>query len=82
MSGTSVPPAAWAVSGRAHSPFTWAVDAASMSMAEPFMPHPEQPDTAFDKNADAPVPEEHGEPAEANETLTSAGRAAEDRADD
>jgi len=43
------------------------------------MPHPEQPDTAFDAHDDAPVPEEHGEPAEANETLTSAGQAAKDR---
>ena len=62
-----------------HPPFTWAVDAASMSMAEPFMPHPEQPDTAFDGHEDAPVPEEHGEPAEADETLTSAGEAAAER---
>ena len=53
-----------------------------MSMAEPLMPHPEQQDTAFDEHEDAPVPEEHGEPAEANETLTSAGRAASDRAAD
>ncbi|WP_158590055.1 hypothetical protein [Amnibacterium setariae] len=49
-----------------------------MSMAEPLMPHPEDPDTAFDER-DAPVPEEHGEPAEADETLTSAGRARRDR---
>lgn len=46
-----------------------------MSMAEPFMPHPEDDDTALDQR-DAPIPEEHGEPAEANEELTSAGRAA------
>ncbi|MBW4042906.1 MAG: hypothetical protein HIU86_12410 [Acidobacteria bacterium] len=46
-----------------------------MSMAEPFMPHPERLDTAEDER-DAPVPEDHGEPAAANETLTSAGRAA------
>ena len=45
-----------------------------MSMAEPLMPHPEDPDTAFDER-DAPVREEHDEPAAANETLTSAGRA-------
>lgn len=50
-----------------------------MSMAEPFMPHPEQPDGAFDEHADAPVPEEHGERPEADETLTSAGRAAAER---
>lgn len=49
-----------------------------MSMAEPFLPHPEQPDGALDEHADAPVPEDHGEPAEANETLTSAGEAATD----
>ena len=48
-----------------------------MSMAEPLMPHPENPDTALDEHQDAPVPEEHGEPEEANDTLTSAGRAAE-----
>ena len=50
-----------------------------MSMAEPLMPHPEDPDTALDEHEheDAPVPEEHGEPAEANETPTSAGRAAQ-----
>jgi hypothetical protein len=47
-----------------------------MSMAEPFMPHPERQDTASDEHVDAPVPEEHGEPAEANETLTTAGEAA------
>jgi hypothetical protein len=47
-----------------------------MSMAEPLMPHPEQPDTAYDEH-DAPVPEEHGEPVAANEEPTSAGRAAE-----
>lgn len=45
-------------------------------MAEPLMPHPEQPNTAADEHRDAPVPEPHGEPAEANDTLTSAGRAA------
>jgi hypothetical protein len=39
------------------------------------MPHPEQPDTAFDEHRDAPIPEPHTEPAEANDTLTSAGRA-------
>ena len=50
-----------------------------MSMAEPLMPHPEQPDTALDEHRDAPVPEEHGEPAEADEELTSAGRAAQPR---
>jgi hypothetical protein len=50
-----------------------------MSMAEPLMPHPEQPDTALDEHADAPVPEEHGEAADANETLTSAGEAAAHR---
>ena len=44
-------------------------------MAEPFMPHPEQQDTAYDER-DAPVPEEHGEPEEADETPTSAGREA------
>lgn len=48
-----------------------------MSMAEPFMPHPENPDTAVDPRDDAPVPEQHGEPEEANDTLTSAGRAAQ-----
>lgn len=53
-----------------------------MSMAEPFLPHPEQPGTAFDEHEDAPVREEHGEPAEANETLTSAGQAAAERDDD
>lgn len=47
-----------------------------MSMAEPLMPHPVQPDTAFDEHEDAPVPEPHSEPAEANETPTSAGEAA------
>ena len=49
-----------------------------MSMAEPLMPHPERPDTAFDEHGDAPVPEEHGEPAEANETRTTAGTAHEE----
>ena len=49
-----------------------------MSMAEPLMPHPESPDTASDERGDAPVPEEHGEPEEANSTLTSAGAAAEE----
>lgn len=58
-------------------PFMTTVDTAVMSMAEPLMPHPEQPDTALDEHGDAPVPEQHGEPAEANETLTSAGRAAD-----
>ena len=48
-----------------------------MSMAEPLMPHPEQPDTAADERQDAPVREPHAEPAEANDTLTSAGRAHE-----
>jgi hypothetical protein len=56
--------------------FTSRVDAAVMTMAEPLMPHPEQPDTAFDEHGADAVPEEHDEPAEANETLTSAGRAA------
>ena len=70
------------MSGGAHPPFTSPVDAAPMSMAEPFMPHPEQADTAFDAHDDAPVPEEHGEPAEANETLTSAGEAAAERSAD
>ena len=65
-----------------HPPFTSRVDAAGMSMAEPLMPHPEPQDTAFDEHEDAPVPEEHGEPAEANETLTSAGRAAAEGAAD
>ncbi|MGT2427137.1 hypothetical protein [Amnibacterium kyonggiense] len=51
-----------------------------MSMAEPLMPHPEDRDTAFDER-DAPVPEEHGEPAEANETPTSSARAHADDAD-
>ncbi|MFD1722090.1 hypothetical protein [Amnibacterium endophyticum] len=46
-----------------------------MSTAEPMMPHPDEPDTALDPRRDAPVPEEHDEPAEANETLTSAGEA-------
>jgi hypothetical protein len=46
-----------------------------MSMAEPLMPHPEPRDTAFDEHADAPVREPHAEPAEANGTPTSAGRA-------
>lgn len=49
-----------------------------MSTAEPLMPHPEEPDTALDPHRDAPVPEEHGEPAEADETLTSAGEAHRD----
>ena len=47
-----------------------------MSMAEPLMPRPDQPDTALDDHPDAPLPEEHGEPAEADETPTSTGRAA------
>ena len=42
-----------------------------MSMAEPLMPHPESPDTAFDERQDAPVPEPHAEPAEANERRAS-----------
>ncbi|MDH2444541.1 hypothetical protein QDR37_11350 [Amnibacterium sp. CER49] len=50
-----------------------------MSMAEPLMPHPEDPDTAGDEHRDAPVQEPHGEPAEANDTLTSAGRSREER---
>ncbi|MGN6743468.1 MAG: hypothetical protein ACTHJL_09260 [Amnibacterium sp.] len=49
-----------------------------MSMAEPFVPHPDEPDTALDPHRDAPVQEPHGEPAEANETPTSAGRAHDD----
>jgi hypothetical protein len=53
-----------------------------MSMAEPLMPHPKKDDTVYDER-DAPVREEHGEPAEANDELTSAGRAAaEARSDD
>lgn len=48
-----------------------------MSMAEPLMPHTEDPDTALDEHRDAPVPEEHGEDADANDTLTGAGRAAQ-----
>lgn len=48
-----------------------------MSMSEPLTPHPQDPDTPSDEHADAPVPEEHGEPEEANRTPTSAGRAAE-----
>ena len=48
-----------------------------MSMAEPLMPHTEDQDTALDEHRDAPVPEEHGESADANDTLTSAGRAAQ-----
>lgn len=51
-----------------------------MSMAEPLMPHPEAPDTALDERRDVPVQEPHGEPAEANETPTSAGRAEADDA--
>lgn len=39
-----------------------------MSMAEPLLPHPESPDTASDEHQDAPVPETHGEPAEANDS--------------
>ena len=50
-----------------------------MSMAEPLMPHPEEPGTAGDERRDAPIPEPHTEPAEANDTLTSAGRAREQR---
>ncbi|HEV7624410.1 MAG TPA: hypothetical protein VGO26_09750 [Amnibacterium sp.] len=46
-----------------------------MSMAEPLMPHPEEPDTALDEHQDAPVPEPHAESADANDTLSSAGRA-------
>ncbi|MGN6446259.1 hypothetical protein [Amnibacterium sp.] len=53
-----------------------------MSMAEPLMPHPEELNTALDEHPDAPVQEEHGEPAEANETLTSAGEAAAERDED
>ncbi|MCU1474256.1 hypothetical protein [Amnibacterium sp.] len=46
-------------------------------MAEPLMPHPEQPDTALDEHRDAPAREPH---AEADETPTSAGRARKRRA--
>jgi hypothetical protein len=58
-----------------HPVFTEVVEAGDMSMAEPLMPHPEKPDTALDEHGDAPVREPHGEPADANDTLTSAGRA-------
>lgn len=43
------------------------------------MPHPDQPDTAVDPHQDAPIPEDHGEPPEANETPTSAGEAAAEK---
>jgi hypothetical protein len=43
------------------------------------MPHPEKPDTAFDERTDAPVPEQHGEPAEANEAPSSSARAVQER---
>ncbi len=39
------------------------------------MPHTEDPETALDERSDAPVPEQHGEPEEAEHTLTSTGRA-------
>lgn len=60
-----------------HPPFTRPDDPGVMSMAEPLLPHADEPDTALDEHEDAPVPEEHGEPAEANETPTSADRAAQ-----
>ncbi|HEY0374530.1 MAG TPA: hypothetical protein VGC94_07025 [Amnibacterium sp.] len=48
-------------------------------MAEPLMPHPDEPDTALDEHHDAPVREPHAETAEANETPTSAGGARQGR---
>lgn len=54
-----------------------AAQADGMSMVKPLMPQPEEPDTALDEHPDAPVPEEHREPAEAEDMLTTAGRAAE-----
>ena len=41
-----------------------------MSMAEPLTPHPQPPDTAFDEQQDAPIPEPHAESAEADESPT------------
>lgn len=61
-----------------HPPFTPPDDPHRMSMAEPLMPHADEPDTALDEHDDAPVPEQHGEPADANGAPTSAGRAGQD----
>jgi hypothetical protein len=65
--------APWSSTDPAHvdPAFTFLAQAVPMSMAEPLMPHPETPDTAFDERSDAPVPEPHGEPAEANESPAS-----------
>lgn len=51
--------------------FTFLAQAVRMSMAEPLMPHPDSEDTAFDERSDAPIPEPHAEPAEANESPAS-----------